>query len=166
LEKYATSSIIENNWITRQLANEPLGELNDSHLTYAIEVIKRKFLVGLLSKLEESMSRFEKFFRWKYHVNPIVQETCRERLMGRGANSNSKNIKERPIPGEPLWDLIAQQNVYDITLYHYIETLFELQESLFRGIPDNYRIIESTCCHCNPATYPPGGFTCPRRVVG
>ena len=165
LEKYATSNVIENNWITRQLSKEPFGELSDSHLKYAIEVVKHKFLVGLLSKLEESMSRFEKFFRWKYHVNPIVQEACREHLIGRGANSNSKNIKERPIPGDPLWDLIANQNVYDIKLYQYIESLYELQESIFMGVPDNYRSIESTCCQCSTATYPPEGFSCPKRVL-
>jgi hypothetical protein len=107
LEQYATSSVIENNWITRQLANQPSGDLDDSHLKIAMEVIRRKFMVGIMKKIKESMTRFEKFFRWKYHVNPTNQEACRERLTGGGSNSNEKNKKEKPKPGDRVWDLLA-----------------------------------------------------------
>ena len=56
-----------------------------------MEVVRTKFLVGLMTHVEASMSRFEKFFRWTYHVNPPNQEACRERLMSGGSNSNAAN---------------------------------------------------------------------------
>jgi hypothetical protein len=165
LHKYATSAVIENNWMTRQLANQMSGELDDSHIKIAMEVVRRKFVVGLMTKLEESMTRFEKFFRWKYHVNPENQEKCRERLTSGGSNSNKKNKKKKPKPGEPVWDLIAAQNLYDIQLYEYIQTLFVEQESLVADMPDDFRNIDATCCKCTPPTFPPEGFACPTKVV-
>jgi hypothetical protein len=164
LEEYATSNVIENNWITRQLTNELSGELNDTHLKAAMEVISRKFFVGIMTKLEESMTRFEKLFHWKFRVNPPYQEECRKGLIGRGSNSNRKNKKGKPIPGDPVWDLIAAQNTYDIQLYELIESLFLEQESWVSEIPDDFRNIDATCCRCDPPTFPPEGFSCPKQV--
>lgn len=165
LEQYATSPVIENNWMTRQLANQLSGELNDSHLKIAMEVIRRKFMVGLMNQLPASMTRFEKFYRFKYHVNPTNQEACRERLTAGGSNSNSKNKKEKPKEGEPLWDLLAAQNLFDIQLYEYIETLFVEQEAFVADIPDDFRNIDATCCKCTPPTFPLEGFSCPKKVL-
>ena len=35
-----------------------------------MEVVHTKFLVGLMTQAEASMSCFKKFFRWTCHVNP------------------------------------------------------------------------------------------------
>lgn len=165
LSQYATSDVVENNWMTRQLANAPSGDLDESHLKIAMEVIRRKFLVGLMKQLEKSMTRFEQFFRWKFHVNPTNQEVCRARLTGGGSNSNSKNKKEKPKKGEPAWELLAAQNVYDIQLFEYIETLFDEQAAFVEGIDENFRNIDGTCCKCDPPTFPPEGFSCPMKVL-
>jgi len=164
LEQYARSEKIENNWMTRQLANQPGGELTDYHLKIAMEVIRRKFLVGTMKKLEESMTRFEQFFQWKYHVNPPNQEACRKRLTGGGSNSNAANKKEKPKPGDPVWEAIADSNLFDIQVYEYIESLFEEQAAFVQGMPANFREIDATCCKCDPPTYPPEGFTCPKVI--
>ena len=166
LEQYARSTDVENNWMTRQLSNTLGGELNDNHLRTAMEVVRRKFLVGLMKDLGASMTRFEKFFKWKYRINPVNQESCRTRLTTKGANSNAPNKKEKPKRGDVVWELLAAQNVYDEQLYTYIETLFDEQEALVNGIPDDYRLKGATCCKCDPPTYPPeGGFTCPKAVL-
>jgi hypothetical protein len=165
IEQYAKSEKIENNWMTRQLANQLSGDLiTDVHLKIAKEVIRRKFLVGTMSKLQESMTRFEQFFQWKFHVNPPNQEACRKRLTGDGSNSNAKNKKELPKPGEPLWELLAASNLYDIQVYDYIEELFKEQAAFVQGIPENFREIDATCCKCDPPTYPPEGFDCPKQI--
>eukprot|EP00543_Licmophora_paradoxa_P000053 CAMPEP_0202449388 /NCGR_PEP_ID=MMETSP1360-20130828/8121_1 /ASSEMBLY_ACC=CAM_ASM_000848 /TAXON_ID=515479 /ORGANISM="Licmophora paradoxa, Strain CCMP2313" /LENGTH=394 /DNA_ID=CAMNT_0049067291 /DNA_START=62 /DNA_END=1246 /DNA_ORIENTATION=- len=165
LLQYATSEKVENNWMVRQLSNTLGGEINDSHLALAKDVVRRKVLVGLMTKLDESMTRFEKFFHWKYHVNPPNQEVCRERLTKGGSNSNSKNKKEKPKPGDATWEALTAQNTLDIQLYEYIEELFQEQAALVEGVPDDYRLIDATCCKCNPATFPPEGFTCPEAVL-
>ncbi|KAL7541079.1 hypothetical protein ACHAXR_010616 [Thalassiosira sp. AJA248-18] len=161
LEEYATSYIVENNWMTRVLSNDMEGELTEDNLRNAMEVVRTKFLVGLMTKMEPTMARAEKFFRWTYHVYPRYQEKCRKMLMSGGSNSNKKNKK--PLKeGDLAWDLLAQQNNFDLQLYNYVETLFEEQEALVSGLPDNFRNIDRTCCNCRPPTFPPEGFTCPQ----
>jgi len=163
MSEYATSDIVENNWMTRQLSNQLGGELTEENLNKAMEVVRTKFLVGLMSQIERTMSRVEKFFRMTYHVNPTNQEACRNRLMSGGSNSNSKNKK--PFTEEdPAWALLAHQNNFDMQLYSYIEALFEEQDAFVEGIPDEFRKIDGTCCKCDPPTFPPEGFTCPQAV--
>ncbi|KAL7536172.1 hypothetical protein ACHAXR_008757 [Thalassiosira sp. AJA248-18] len=163
LEQYATSDIIENNWMTRQLSNQLGGELTDENLQNAMEVVRTKFLVGLMTKIEPTMARAEKYFRWTFHVNPPNQEACRERLMSGGSNSNKKN-KKPLTEADPAWELLAHQNNFDLQLYTYIEALFEEQEAFVTGLPDNFRNVDATCCKCDPPTFPPEGFTCPEAV--
>ena len=163
IEQYATSDIVENNWMTRQLSNQLGGELTEENLKKAMEVVRNKFAVGLMTKIEPTMDRFEKMFRWTYHVNPPNQEACRERLMGGGANSNKANKK--PVEeGSEAWNLLAHQNNFDLPLYQYIEQLFDEQESFVAGMPERFRMVDSTCCKCVPPTFPPEGFTCPQAV--
>jgi hypothetical protein len=168
LEQYAQSDLVENNWMTRLLSQFPLeGDIpDDRYVTIAMEVVRHKFLVGLMSDMEASMDRFEKFFRWKFRVNPTNQESCRKRLLSKGSNSNAGNkSKAKPKPGSPAWDILANQNRYDIQLYGYIKTLFKEQEAFVAGHPENYRLVGGTCCKCDPPTFPPEGFECPLSVM-
>ena len=111
IEQYAESDRIENNWMTRQLSGQLSGDLNDDALAVAMEVIRSKFLVGLMTEMDRTMERFEKFFRWKYRVNPENQEACRERLMSGGSNSNSANKKEQPKEGDCLGEAHVAKSV-------------------------------------------------------
>lgn len=107
--------------------------------------------------------RFEKMFRWTYHVNPPNQEACRERMMAGGSNSNKANKK--PVEeGSDAWEALARQNNFDISLYQYIERLFDEQEAFVKRLPDGFRLLDSTCCKCSPPTFPDEGFTCPEAV--
>ena len=164
IEQYAESDRIENNWMTRQLSGQLSGDLNDDALAVAMEVIRSKFLVGLMTEMDRTMERFEKFFRWKYRVNPENQEACRERLMSGGSNSNSANKKEQPKEGDIAWEKLMWQNQYDMQLYDFIVELFEEQEAFVSGIPDGYRLIDATCCKCDPPTFPPEGYECPKAI--
>jgi hypothetical protein len=166
MDQYATSDKIENNWLTRQLSNQLSGELTDEHVNIAMEAIRRKFVVGLMSKMEETMTRLERFFRWTYRVNPANQEICRDNLLHGGSNSNSKNKKAKPKEGDDTWELLAAQNQFDLQLYGYIESLFDEQEQFVADVPVDQRNTGATCCKCGPATYPPeGGFECPPAIV-
>ena len=60
VKEYAQSSKIENNWLTRQLSNTLAGELRDDDLKVAMEVVRSKFLVGLMADIEATMNRCEK----------------------------------------------------------------------------------------------------------
>ena len=164
IAQYAQSSKIENNWLTRQLSNKLEGDLADEHLDLAMEVIRRKFMVGLMTQIEETMERFERFYRWTYHVNPPNQEKCRERLLKGGSNKNS-STKDKPKPGSDEWNLLELQNKYDLQLYQYLEVLFKEQEQFVADIPVGFRLQDATCCKCGPPTFPPEGFTCPLAIM-
>ena len=165
LSQYAQSDIMENNWITRQLSNQPTGDLTEDHLTVAMNTVRSKILVGLTNKIGKSMDRFEKFFRWKYRFDPSAQEECRREMMIWGSNSNKNNQREIPIPGDEAYIFLAHQNNFDIRLYEYIESLFEEQEAFVTGHPIDYRKVGATCCECDPPTYMEEGmFKCPQSV--
>ena len=164
IEQYATSTKIENNWLTRQLANVPGGDLTEEHVAKAMEVIRRKFLVGLMTEMKATMERLERFFHWTYRVNPANQDICRSELLDGGSNSNSKNKKNKPEPGSKEWDLLAAQNQFDLQVFGYIESLFKDQEQFVQDIPADFRNIDATCCKCDPPTVPPEGFECPDSV--
>mmetsp|Transcript_7658 Transcript_7658/g.11135 ORF Transcript_7658/g.11135 Transcript_7658/m.11135 type:complete len:494 (+) Transcript_7658:50-1531(+) len=148
IEEFAQSPFVENNWITRRLTNTLNGPINKKHVEVAMDLVRRKFIVGLLDRLEESMERFEKFFGWKYTIMPTNQEICRENLLKSGANSNRKKMTKLE-PDSEAYRLLASQNEYDIRLYKYIERLFDEQENFVRLITDGYRLEDATCCKCS-----------------
>jgi len=148
LKQYAQSNHIENNWMTRYLSNTMNGELTRAHLEVAMDILRRKFLVGLIDQLEPSMKRFEAFFGWKYMLNPTIKETCRESLFTVGTNANTNSRITIPEEGSYLYNLIAQQNMFDLELYAYIETLFDEQAQYVKDIPEDYRLIDAQCSKC------------------
>jgi len=159
IEEYARSNLMEQNWMVRQLSSTFNGDtytgpLNEIHLEVAKNILKDKVLVGLLVEKERTMERFEKFFQWKYRVDPNAQETCRNRLLKTGANSNSANKKVKPKPGDEAWDRIASKNYLDVALYEFAEKLFVEQEELFAQIPDGFRMMDASCAKCHPPTFP------------
>lgn len=166
LSQYAQSDIVENNWMTRMLSDQLTGNLSEENLRVAMETVRTKILVGLMSKMEPSMARFEKLFQWTFRVDPSAQEECRQHMVsGAGSNSNTKNKREMPQPGDEAWELLAHQNNFDIQLYEYIEWLYEEQEALVQGHPEGFRNEGATCCKCDPPTFPEeGGFACPMSV--
>ncbi len=77
LKQYAQSKLAESNWMTRALSSAGTRNVTEEHLKAAMDIIRRKFLVGLLNRKDESMERYEKYFEWIYRVHPKNQEKCR-----------------------------------------------------------------------------------------
>lgn len=158
LDQYASSAKAEDNIVTRTLSNHPYGELTEDHVKVALEVIRRKFLVGLGKHLNASLIRFEQFFRWTYHVNPEYQEMCRDRIIAEHTEV------EIPAEGTPAWELLAFKNQYDLQLYGYIESLFPEQEQFVADVPEEIRRADATCCECSPPSLPLEGYECPLAI--
>ena len=76
---------------------------------------------------------------------------------------NEKKAVDRPREGSKAWDLLAEKNKFDLVLHDVVKELWDEQEQLLGpSYPQGYRQIKQTCCKCNPPTYPPGGFECPK----
>jgi hypothetical protein len=57
------------------------------------------------------------------------------------------------------------QNNFDLQLYGYIESLFKEQAQFVADLPADFRNIDGTCCKCDPPTFPPEGFECPKAIL-
>lgn len=149
IEEYAKSGMAENNWLTRTLAHKSDDAvLTDDDLQKAVGIVRRKFLVGLLSEKDETMDRVERYFGWKFRINPKNQEICRAKLLGAGTNANLEHKNEKPLPGTLAYDLLASENLYDLLLYKDISTLFVEQRAFFNDTSDGFRLKDATCCKC------------------
>eukprot|EP00591_Stephanopyxis_turris_P004644 CAMPEP_0195533940 /NCGR_PEP_ID=MMETSP0794_2-20130614/41513_1 /TAXON_ID=515487 /ORGANISM="Stephanopyxis turris, Strain CCMP 815" /LENGTH=138 /DNA_ID=CAMNT_0040666641 /DNA_START=15 /DNA_END=428 /DNA_ORIENTATION=- len=79
LEEYARSDVgEESNWMVRMITNNRRTEVTREDLEVAKEFIRKKVLVGLLSEIEASVERFEKFFHWRHTSDWMRQEMCRD----------------------------------------------------------------------------------------
>lgn len=125
LEQYATSNYMENNYLTRLIINKPGGALTESDINMAKEIIRRKCLVGLYDELKESVERFEKYFGWTDSGGKDADE-CINRVLSQGTRKYdvAPIIKE----GTTEYDLLYQQNRFDMELYFFIKQLYSFQE--------------------------------------
>ena len=133
LELYAKSAMVENNWMTRFLTNKLGGQLTPDDEATAKEVLRTKCLVGLLNRKTESMQRFKTYFGWKTLDNDESRD-CEEKQLHWGWTGKNKHDKLEV--GSDAWNLLKEQNSFDIRLFEYAEKLFEIQgKTLFSKSP-------------------------------
>ena len=106
LEDY-TLHHAEENWMVRMLTGFMSGPLDIIHLNAAKEILRSKFLVGLLEQKTESFRRFEEFFGWKF-PSPVSQ-TCKNNAFY--FEWHSGNPHPMPKEDDPLIKKIQLLNV-------------------------------------------------------
>eukprot|EP00565_Helicotheca_tamesis_P007572 CAMPEP_0185732632 /NCGR_PEP_ID=MMETSP1171-20130828/16929_1 /TAXON_ID=374046 /ORGANISM="Helicotheca tamensis, Strain CCMP826" /LENGTH=334 /DNA_ID=CAMNT_0028402171 /DNA_START=32 /DNA_END=1036 /DNA_ORIENTATION=+ len=118
----------DRNFMVSLLVNKLGGQvLTVEDLNTAKDMLRTKFLVGLTSKFEESVERFDHYFG--YDRNGISTE-CKESLY---PGKNRYGIPTDPIEeGSEEWDLLMDLNDLDIQLYEYAVELFDQQRRLSR----------------------------------
>jgi len=121
ITQYAQSGRVENNWVTRYLVNKPGGGLTQDDVYLAMDVLRRKCVVGLVDHIEESMSKFESIFGWSSLVqnNPDVKD-CRDRHLEQSRMHKNPSVEE----GSEAWNIIMVHNQYDYQVYKYAQYLF------------------------------------------
>mmetsp|Transcript_18061 Transcript_18061/g.25725 ORF Transcript_18061/g.25725 Transcript_18061/m.25725 type:complete len:444 (-) Transcript_18061:119-1450(-) len=136
IEDYAKSPHMENNLVTRLLVYQMEGPLTPEHLLQAKELLKRKVLIGLTSNFAESLERFKYYFGWQQES--LTQDMsriheCEERLVKSGDNRHDHpSIEEE----SQAWNLLIAQNIYDMQLYTYAQTLFQEQGVQLFGVSE------------------------------
>ncbi|KAL3805043.1 hypothetical protein HJC23_003271 [Cyclotella cryptica] len=124
IENFYKQGLAENNWMTRFLTNQlTKAELTDEDLELAKNILKRKFLIGLLEEKTQSFERFQKYFGWSLPDDGCIQKKIEW----------TWPMKHRHVSveeGSDAWFLIRAQNEYDIQLYEYAKEIFVQQESL------------------------------------
>jgi hypothetical protein len=132
IEDHVQRGRVPNNWMVRWLSNQREGPLSEQHLIQAKEILREKFLIGMLSQMDKSFQHFEKYFSWQI-INRPFRKKCVEELIEVGANRNALP-HQLPITAKG-YDALVQQNELDIQLYKYAEQLFTQQSTFFDDVP-------------------------------
>eukprot|EP00979_Chaetoceros_neogracilis_P009814 scaffold2250_cov289-Chaetoceros_neogracile.AAC.5 len=115
------------NWMVRTLTGAMVGPIDEMHLNAAKEMLRRKFLVGILAKKTESFRRFEEYFGWD--VASSRSESCKNDIFY--FNWHLKNPHPMPEEGDAIYINLKKVNALDIALYEYANQLFEEQSAIF-----------------------------------
>jgi Sulfotransferase family len=124
LEQFATD--ISENWMVRSLTKTMRGPLTDDHLQIAKEIIRTKFLIGLMEQKTESLRRIQSYFDWK--LPSRISQTCKNNMFY--FEPQSKNVHDFLDPNSNEYEIVAKRNQFDMDLYEYAVYLFEEQSDL------------------------------------
>jgi len=129
LEQFATSQLLQDNFLTRTLSRNEDAPLTEADVDLAKEILKRKFVVGLYDQFEHSVRRMEAFFGWK--LNEGIN-SCQARIvqqeMNLGFNDDSETLSY-----DSAYAAIAEKNKFDIQLFSFAEYVFKYQERVLFG---------------------------------
>ena len=128
IEQFYEGKFAESNWMTRFLTNElTKGELTEEDLNIAKEILRQKCLIGLLEEKGETFERFQKYFGWR-PKNGAEEECLAKKLEWAWPMKH----RHPPVEKDSLaYELIRDQNTFDLQLYEYATELFKQQEQLF-----------------------------------
>ncbi len=102
---------------------------DDIMFPFARQVFGRKCLVGLLDKIEESLQRYEGFFRWDSRVaNAEKKDICVRDYLANGDKRNGHPTYE----GTNAWEVLRKKNEYDVLLYEYARGLYVQQSAIYQ----------------------------------
>jgi len=137
LEQYASSNNAEENWMVRRMTNNLQIEGKDvdaTDLLKAKEILRQKCVIGLYSKMDESISRFEKTFSWgavtenQANSGKICHDKIISNVQQRDKSMALGTLIKR---GDTEYTLLLNKNKLDMDLYLYAVKLYEAQEVLF-----------------------------------
>jgi len=128
------------NFLTRFLSGNRSSKVTLQDYELAKEVLEKKTLILLQSKMEESVDRLLSYFDWndefisQHDDITITQaEKCVDGYLDKPVNVN-KEPYEEPEPGSDEWEALRLISDWDIHLYWYGMELWEKQgKTLFRG---------------------------------
>lgn len=148
LEEWATRDRGDNNWMVRYLVGKPNSvELTNEDLEVAKEIVRTKFIVGLMDKFDESVHRFNILLGID-ESDPKNQQCIKEfSSKGEDAHSaknsvtivkkNNWNSYSHPKAefGTDVWKSLAKIHAFDRLLYRYVVSLFDKQQVMFQDGP-------------------------------
>ena len=108
--------------MVRSLTNKMVGPLSSDDILVAKEILRRKCIIGLLDRMEESIIRFHSYFGF----GDEAALGCARRQFAAGSGRNSHSHPKLNRDGE-TWKILEQKNEFDLILYEYARQLFEDQ---------------------------------------
>lgn len=123
--QYVSSDAYMGNWMVHQLTGTMAGEtLAVKHLEHAKDVLQRKVFVGIASQMDETMRQLKLYFNWKE-----TQPFCAFNYLHSTPTNTNKHPKM--VRGSEQWNLVAEKEKWDLSLYYYALELFSRQRERF-----------------------------------
>ena len=144
LEKWAERDRGENNWMVRMLVGKNNRDvLTTDDLELAKEIVRTKFVVGLMDSFDESVHRFNVFLG--IDESDAHNQECIGQFTSSGGDShaavnrkviatkNQWNSYSHPDVefGSPAWVSLSKIHFFDILLYRYVREIFDEQRTQF-----------------------------------
>lgn len=134
LAEFAASDKVVENFMVRSLADIPGDdEVTVGHLALAKDVLRRKFMVGIIEWFDLSMVRYEKYFGWwdtKQVWGDRNVNHCHYDEILNGDHIGDHTRAESAPDTENPWIILSVRNWADIELYVYAKELFVEQGKL------------------------------------
>ncbi|KAL7545954.1 hypothetical protein ACHAWF_009307 [Thalassiosira exigua] len=132
LKEFAHSDHLEDNPLTRALTGHgsQASALGMRDLALAKEALKRKFVIGLFDRLEESTSRFETFFGWSAGDGARV---CQRDEINRAMSASYNRARLDAQDGSALLALRGTVRL-DVELHEFAKFLYQYQGRVLFGI--------------------------------
>ena len=129
LRNYVESDLHVDNFVTRQLVGKynPQVELTENDLLHAKQLLTRKCLIGLTSRYQDSLLRFQQYFGWDIRDDPQCGPNSEDK-MNANKHRNSDEF------GMGLQRELARIEKWDILLYEHALYLFEEQGKILQQI--------------------------------
>ena len=136
LEEWATNDRGENNWLVHHLSGKKHFETVDRHdLEMAKEMVKTKFIVGMMNKFDESVHRFNLLLGVDENDSSnkqcITEFSHSEDHKSEKRDMSNRNSYTKAEEGSKAWNMIAEINALDVELFSFIEEQFDVQKHLF-----------------------------------
>mmetsp|Transcript_19320 Transcript_19320/g.45218 ORF Transcript_19320/g.45218 Transcript_19320/m.45218 type:complete len:369 (+) Transcript_19320:211-1317(+) len=134
---WATNHNFDENFLVKKINGKGLADpVDEKDLVVAKEIVRRRFIVGLMSDMEESVRRFN--IMLGIDRNTVKSKDCHNEYFGDSMPSKNTNSNSHPevTPGSHEYDVIAERNALDMVLYKYIQFLYSEQRSMI----DSYAV--------------------------
>jgi len=124
IREFMDDERVQSNFIVRSMVDKKKGYLDEQDLEAAKDILRRKCIIGLTNKRDESMERFQAYFGWKH----VLEDQCKDKLLTLGTIDPIFEV------GSSAYNILMAKNMYDLELYRYAVFLFKQQ-----GIALNFK---------------------------
>ena len=108
--------------------------MNEIDLLTSKEILRQKCVIGLYSKINESIDRFEKMFSWgsATDIEEKSKKMCYDRIISNVQQRDKDLSLSRLIEkNDNVYTLLLNKNKLDMDLYLYAVRLYDAQKEMF-----------------------------------
>jgi len=121
----------DNNHMVKKLAGLEVNQTaTEDDMRMAMRTIRKRFIVGLMDKMEESIHRFNAVMG----INESVEDNrqCMDHFFHHALGAKKHNSDSHPHvdPGSAAWNALAKRNQLDIRLYEFVLELYDEQREI------------------------------------